>query len=153
LQREVYGWDDETFDGIDWATIGRAREKLTHTKKKHTCKIMHGWLPTMSMIVHITGNKQCPGCSCNKKTIDHMILCSHHPMGKKRKEMIAALRKKGLDNKIPQSVLNAICAMLKSYFNNKMNYVHANYHPSIKAAIEAQLKIGINFLVRGYFVT
>ena len=67
-----------------------------------------------------------------------MILCSHKLVDKKREELIAAFCKKGLDNKIPRSVLNVICAILTSYFNNNMDYVHATHHPSIKTAIEAK---------------
>ena len=64
-----------------------------------------------------------------------MILCYHHLMDKKRKKMITAFCKKGLDKKILRSVFDAICTVLKTYFNNKTNYILLTYYLSINAAI------------------
>lgn len=49
-----YDWDDATFDSIDWHAIGRVRQRLSFRKKVQTCKIIHGWLPTMNKNFRIT---------------------------------------------------------------------------------------------------
>jgi len=115
---------------------------------------MHVWLPIMSMVGHITGNKQCPGCPCRKDPIDHIILCPCRNMKNKREETIVEFQKKGLNSKIPRSVTNAIRAILKKYFNNEDDYLVRTYHPSIKAAIAALQRIGfIHLCIRGFLAT
>ena len=73
-----------------------------------TCKIVHGWLPTMHMLSHITGINQCPGCTSRDETIDHMILCPNWLMLKKQEEIMQDLRKKGLSSKVPTQVMNVL---------------------------------------------
>ena len=113
--KEKYDWTDNIFDSIDWAAIGRCRRKLPLQRKRQTCKIMHGWLPTMTKNFTTT-TTQCPGCSCRRETTDHMIICSNARMKKKQEEIITALRKKGLGGRTPRAISNAVCDIVESYF-------------------------------------
>ncbi len=73
-----YGWDNDTFDSIDWGAIKRVRSRCTPTQQMQTSKILHDWLPpVMHMLSHMTGNAQCPGCSCPNEMIQHLLHCPH----------------------------------------------------------------------------
>lgn len=151
---EKYEWSDEVFDSINWTSIGNVRRKLTYVRRMQTSKIMHGWLPIMHMRQHITGISQCPGCRCEDETLEHFIKCPHHLMKMKRKEIIAALRKKGLGNWVPKSIVHAFCELLNHFFNSDTDFVTPpTFKPSLCAAIQQQQKIGINFMIHGFFAT
>ena len=150
---EQYGWSHEDFDSIYWKSVRQVRRKMTHHKSTQVCKYMHGWLPNNHMRQWITGISQCPNCTCRDETLDHMLRCPNHQMKVKRKEMIAAFRKKGLAAKIPRRIILPFCEVLETYLHSRNNYISPTYIPSIKKAIRQQLTIGIKFLARGFIVT
>ena len=112
---EKYGWDEDDFNLVYWSSVGRVRRRLATEAFRQTSKIMHGWLPTAHMLGHISGNTQCPGCPCPDETLGHMLRCPHHLMARKREEIIAALRKKGIGARIPRRVLTAFIHLLTHY--------------------------------------
>lgn len=118
---------------------------------RQTSRYMHGWLPTMHMRQHITGIDQCPGCSCRDETIHHMLLCPHELMRKKREEILSEIRKKGLENKIPRAVVDALHAVLRKFFH-PTTILQTSQHCSVQAAILCQQQLGTHMLVRGFVV-
>lgn len=84
-------WDDETFDLVNWDSIGTVRRQLTDTKKMQTSKIMHGWLPIMHMRHFVTVISQCPGCGCTDETMEHLFQCPHEKMQQTRRDALAKM--------------------------------------------------------------
>ena len=81
-------WKEGTFEMVSWESIGTVRGNMGNTKKMQTCKIMHGWLPIMHMRQWITGVSQCPGCSCQDETMEHLFRCPHPTMKTTRAEAV-----------------------------------------------------------------
>ena len=72
---EQYGWTDREYDTVCWPAVKRCRgKKMSYRKFKQTSKMMHSWLPLGHMRHHVTGLNQCPGGTCNAKTIDQISL-------------------------------------------------------------------------------
>ena len=111
---------------------------------------MHGWLPTGHARRYITEISACPGCNHHDETIDHMLKCPHPFLQRKREEMIAAFRKKGLSKKIPRTIIKPFCEVMRKYLNNKTNYISSVYIPAVKEAIKQQLNIGMKYFPRGF---
>jgi len=149
--KEKYDWDDATFDGVDWNAIGRIRRKLSFRKKVQTCKIIHGWLPTMNKNFRVATTR-CPACRCQNETTNHVLVCPNPRMKTKREEIIAALRKKGLGRKVPRSMTNALCDLIEAHFNTSSDPSFLHYPPPIQTAIRAQRRIGTAMLLRGILV-
>ena len=73
---------------------------------------------------------------------------------KRNKEIIAALRKKGLGNWVSESIIHAFCKLLFHHLTSDYAYVTPpTFKPSLCAAIQQQQKIGTNFMVRDFFAT
>ena len=117
--KKKYKWSRSVLDSVHWASIGAVRRKLSNSKKRQTCKIMHGWLPTMHMRSHITRINQCPGCTCRDETIDHLFHCPHPRIQRAKKDILAQLRKKGLKAKIHKSILKAFIRVFRCYFDEE----------------------------------
>ena len=74
-------------------------------------------------------------------------------MAKKREEIIAALRKKGLDLRIPERVTSAFVELVRTYLRGSTMGNLNRYKQSLRDAIEQQEAIGINMMIRGFFAT
>jgi hypothetical protein len=143
-----YEWSRETFDTIDWELIRAARTKMGHTQRMQTSKIMHGWLPVMHMQAHITGRAQCPGCRCPDETLDHMFHCTNRLLITKREELLLDCRKKMIAGGIPRAIAEALYGLLFAYVKGTEPPSHSN--PQIAQAMAAQIRIGIEFIPRGF---
>ena len=120
---------------------------------RQTSKILHGWLPTAHMVGHVTENTQCPGCACGDETIDHMLRCPNALMKKKRREAIAALRKKGLKARVPKRVLNSFVGLLAHYLCEKEGDPVARIkHGGSRIAAHQQMAVGLKYMARGFLV-
>ena len=145
---EKYGWTHATFNKVNWEVVRTVRNKLPSSKFIHTSKIMHGWLPVMHMQAHSTGCPQCPGCSWQDETLDHMFKCEHIEARKRRAETIVVLRAKGIAMGIPRAIMEAITRILYEYTAGIDSTVPE--HPGIAAAVLAQNEIGYHLLPRGF---
>ena len=145
-----FDWDDSTFDAVHWETVGTVRRKLTRTKRMQSMKVMHGWLPIMHMRQFVTGVKQCPGCTCDDETMDHLFQCPHPRMKETRANALQVLKKAGKTNKIPSTVMTAVCHVLRTESDQSGNFHQRNHSKHISAAIDDQLAIGTSLLQRGY---
>ncbi len=142
-----YGWDNDTFDSIDWDVIKRVRSHCTSTQQMQTSKILHDWLPVMHMMSHMTSNTQCPGCSCTNETIQHLLHCPHLLMKAKRDEIVAALQKEGLKAHLPWVLLGVLSDyILGTITANTLIDATRRFHHSLAA----QARIGVNHLLRGF---
>ena len=148
--KEKYKWTDEVFDSIDWEAIGRCRNKQSITKKMNTCKIMHGWLPTMNK--NFTSKvDQCPGCVCPNETTNHVLVCPNVRMVDKREEIVEALRKKGLGKSVPRSVEKGLLELIIPHLRG--TYTISKFHAQvIRDAIRDQKRVGAKMLLRGFIV-
>lgn len=143
-----YHWTDEVFDTIDWPMIGTAWKKCTKTQLMQTSKIIHDWLPVMHMQGHMTGNKQCPACTHNDETLNHLFQCTHPSLVRTRTDTLATARMRGQKLGINATVLTALCDLLQEYFTGK------TYEPTqdiVGEAVAAQRAIGLQYLPRGIF--
>ena len=146
-----FGWDNSTFTGISWPIIRAVRRRCTHTQRMQSSKIMFDWLPVMHMLSHMTGNSQCPGCTCTDETLDHLFICPHPMLVAKREEILAALRKKGLKRRLPRAFLDTLSYMMDEYFNEAPTKPCS--HSLFRAASKTQRSIGVNMFLRGFPVT
>ena len=96
--KSKYNWINHTLKDIQWPSFKTVRQKLSHTKRMQTCKIVHGWLPI----------NQCPGCKCTDETIDHFLQCPHPSLTEQRKAILMQMKMKGIKLRIPKDVLNAV---------------------------------------------
>ena len=143
-----YGWSDTIFDSIYWQLIRSVRARASHTIRMTTSKILHGWLPVMHMLSHMTSIAQCPGCSNTDETLDHLFHCPHPSLVSTREEIISALRKKGLKRRVPRPFLDCVVAILSSHFG--IVRPDASTHPAFLTAMTAQSHIGFDMFLRGY---
>ena len=148
-----YEWNEGQFDTVDWESIGRVRKKLTVNKFRQSCKLMHGWIPVMHKRQHITGIKQCPGCSQPDETVEHVFRCPNPLMKKRRKEIVADLRKKRGKNKIPKSAMGILIDMVSHVFQGKRLFDSSKYDGRQQKVIASQQAIGLHLLPRGYVST
>jgi hypothetical protein len=146
-----FKWDDDTFYGISWPIIRAVRRRCTHTQRMQSSKIMFGWLPVMHMLAHMSGNSQCPGCTCVDETLDHLFTCPHPILVAKREEIITDLRKKGLKRRVPRAFLDAISTMMTAYFTATPSTPPS--HSLLRTALYKQRAIGVNMFLRGFSVT
>ena len=121
-------WDDETFDLVNWHSVGSVRNQLSNTKKMQTSKMMCGWLPIMHMRQFITGSSQCPGCLCTDETMEHLSQCPNEKMCKTREEAMARIKKLAKKRRIPQEVATAFCHYPHRKFGWKA-FLPANLFP------------------------
>lgn len=147
--KEKYDWDVATLDSIDWTTIGRIRRKQSAMQRMHSCKLMHGWLPTMNKNFRFT-TKKGPGCPCPNETNKHVYVCSSPIMARKRREIIAALRKKGL-KRVPQHIGNAIANLIAEHFQEPLPSAPL-YDQPIRDAIANQRRVGLTMILWGFIV-
>lgn len=143
-----FGWEDTTFDKVNWEIIRSARNGLTATQRIQTSKIMYGWLPIMHMQAHITGIKQCPCCTSPDETMDHLHQCPHKDLTEKREILLTKFRKKGLQLDIPRAIMDAIIGTLQAHSHDEV--VRPAEHASIVAAVLSQQQIGTHLLFRGF---
>ena len=129
-------------------------KKIGWAQQRQTSKLMHDWLPTMHMQVHITGISQCPGCSCPDEILNHVFQCPHELMKKRRQERIAQMRKKGIKEGVPRNIINTFCDVLHNTSSpNSIPLVQPVYSDEVQAAIVQQEGIGNEMMTRGFLAT
>ena len=146
-----YNWLHPTFDGVNWPAIRTVRRRLSKTQQMQTAKIMHGWLPVMHMLSHMTGNSQCPGCPHPDETLDHLFRCPNIVMRKRRDTLLLDLRTSGRKQGWPRPILEALWTIIHDFCEGQATTLPQ--HPQIREAVTAQLDIGINLLPRGFLST
>jgi hypothetical protein len=129
-----YNWSNRTLNDIYWPSIKTVRQQLSQTKRMQTCTIMHGWLPVTHMRQHITGINQCPGCKRTDETIDHFLQCPHPKITEQRRIILAQMKLRGINIKIPKDVLNAIIQTLANH-TGVGQHINHKYNPEITTAI------------------
>ena len=144
-----YKWTDSIFDSVDWKTIGTARKKCSKTELMQTSKIMHDWLPVMHMYGHVTGLQQCPACTHQDETLDHLFHCQHPALTRTRETALTTLVQKGKTLRIPHIFTDTIRGMLWAYFNEQ-DYNPPQRNQLLIEAVNAQKLIGLHLVPRGY---
>ena len=143
-----FQWDDQQFNSVLWNIVRSVRVNLlTATKQMKTSKIMHGWLPVNHMQGHATGITQCPCCPHPDETMEHMFKCTNPRLLAKKEELINDIRKKGMAKGIPRAIMEAICRCLYDFTHSNQPTIPEN--PTIAAAVESQIAIGLRLLPRG----
>ena len=64
---------------------------------------------------HITGASQCPGCRCQKETLDHMLKYLNKEAREARKTVLAVFRVEGKKKRIPRTVIDRIHYLFSHY--------------------------------------
>ena len=99
---------------VYWKSVRQARSKMWLAQSCQTSKIMCGWLSTNKLRSYITGVSRCPGCRCQKETLNHVLKGPNKEAREARKTTLAAFRKEG-KKKIPQKVIDRIQHLLTHY--------------------------------------
>ena len=63
-----------------------------------------------------------------------------------------ALRKKGLGQAAPRSIVDAICDLIDAYFTSSSTPSFLRFPPAVQKAVRDQLKVGTDMLLRGFIV-
>ena len=142
---EKYRWSVDIFHSIAWSTIKSVHTCCTHTQQMSTSKIMHGWLPVMHMMSHMSGNSQCPGCFCPDETLDHLFRCPHPLMITTRTMILSALQKQGQKRHVRRAFLDAIILVLADYFDSATS--PPPLLPLLQWAVMAQQLVGENMFL------
>ena len=142
-----FQWDDQQFNSVLWSIIRSVRKNITATEQMKTSKIMHGWLPVNHMQGHATGITQCPCCPHQDETMEHMFRCTNQRLMMKKDELINGIRKKGMAKGIPRAIMETVCRSLYDFVHSKTPTVPE--HPTLAAAVESQITIGLRLLPRG----
>ncbi len=142
-----YSWSTSIFNSIYWEGIGRARRRGTHTQLMHTSKLMHGWLPVNHVVGRYTGISQCPGCSVQDETIDHLFHCPHQQMVKARTESLSALRHFLIQAGTPRTFSDPFVHFIQSYLENRAPHTDNHF---AQETYQSQMSIGHNLILRGY---
>jgi hypothetical protein len=87
------GWNDWTFNSIDWDPQAKALSKLTYTQEQFATKLAHNLLPTRRHMKRIkqTESDLCPSCLETEETTTHIFACIHRIQW--HADFIASLRK------------------------------------------------------------
>ena len=142
---------DAQYNSVNWHTIGAVRRRSDLSKQRFTCKLMHGLLPVNHVRQHVTSISQCPGCPCGDETIAHLFKCPNSRMVSKRKEIIAALLKKGLW-KLSRKILCTVAEIMEQYSEGE-EIKPSTKHPDVLRAVHAQGELGSwEDFFRGYLV-
>jgi hypothetical protein len=75
--QQHYGWDEDTFNTIDWKAHHGALKKLTFARKKFITKFTHQLLP-MGTVFHkidTTQSATCSSCHGHLECHDHLYRC------------------------------------------------------------------------------
>ena len=78
------------------------------------------------------------------ETMEHMFKCTNQRLMTKKDELINDIRKKGMAKGIPRAIMEVVCRRL-------YNFIHSNppTNPTLAAAVESQIAIGLRFLPQG----
>ena len=142
-----FQWDDQQFNSVLWSILRSVRVNLTATEQMKTSKIMHGWLPVNHMQGHATGITQCPCCPHPDETMEHMFKCTNPRLMTKKDELINDIRKKGMAKGIPRAVMEVVCRCLYDFIHSNPPTIPGN--PTMAAAMESQIAVGLRLLPRG----
>ena len=74
--RSKNGWEQSTFDQVNWTAHGKA-VKASRPRRVHLTKFLHEALPTFHQAnVLDGGTRRCIGCGCCDETADHIFKCT-----------------------------------------------------------------------------
>ena len=149
--KQRQNWTDDQYDSVNWDIIGQVRKRSNLDRQRFTCKLMHGWLPVNHVRQHETNIPQCPGCDCEDETIAHLFKCQNDHMRKKREEIVAALRKKGL-RRLSRQILGTVADIVEQYAADIDINPKTTKHSLVTKAVEAQSRLGWEAFFRGYLV-
>jgi hypothetical protein len=108
---------------------------------------MHGWLPVNHVVGRYTGITQCPGCSAQDETIDHLFHCPHQQMVKAREESMSNLRRFLIRAGTSRAFSDQFALFIQSYLENRAP--HTDNHLA-QETYQSQMSIGHNLILRGY---
>lgn len=95
--KEKNGWDQHTFDTIDWNAHERAFKSLTECELFDVSKVMHRWLPVNTRLNKFdcadNPSSNCPVCTKAQETHQYLYQCQHFSSKNARNKEFEKLKK------------------------------------------------------------
>ena len=130
-----------------------ARRNMTLKEDTNLTKHMNEWLNTGRQKGHFGQVPECPGCGWHEETQLHMFQCLEPKAVAARKAAFKTMTNYYHEKSIPAWVAKPFIRMCSNICNKNSNdTVHLDSPPIVQVAIQQQLKLGPDFLLRGYLV-
>jgi hypothetical protein len=87
------GWNETTFDHVDWVAYGKAFSRLTRCRQISIAKLSHGLLNTYYQNhKYYRTSSTCPCCWDDIETLRHVFICQQEEVAAHRKERLQLLK-------------------------------------------------------------
>ena len=137
------------FDDIDWACIGKVRQKHQINRIVRTSKMMYRWLPVghnwQKCKLH---SDKCPCCRATDETFQHLMCCENDHLAAIRKEAISSFRTMCNKMKIPTNFADFFVKVIHAAMKNTI--VEQTTNDYLNTALKAQEQIGMYHLLVGF---
>ena len=146
--KEKYGWNDATFETVNWTVHDKAIRAQRH-KKTHFVKLVHDVLPT-NRVQHrwnLQHSNKCTLCQRAEETRDHLLRCERAAEWRSKCLQIMGARCERLrTNRGLQSIL---IRGLMTWFQGDTQLTAWGYTPKMMSLIHSQNAIGWGQLFNG----
>ena len=92
----------------------------------------------------------CPGCRCEKETLDHVLKFPNKEAREAIKAALVAFRVDGKKKRIPQTIIEKIHYPLINYIQGREGAVVAPGSSALDVATSQHMTIGLELLSRGF---
>ena len=143
----------DDYHSIYWRGIGIARKQLTLKEDITVTKFMNGWLNTGRQKGLFGDVSECPACGWHEETQLHMYECTQSAATEARNNAIKLMTTYYHEKQVPALVYVPFIKMIRNICDvNLDEAIHQQQPPTVQAAIQAQQKLGGEFMLRGYLV-
>jgi ribonuclease HI len=149
--KRKYGWKTmEHYDAIYWQGIGRARKGLSRADNIRLAKYINGWLNTGRQKGLFGQRSECPCCGKQEETQLHMFQCTHPKAEQARVEAFRLMERYYHQHGIPATVYMPFLKLCWAECERTELDVYGRQPPIVRQAIDSQIMLGGEFLLRGY---
>lgn len=147
-------WSENTFNDIDWNSLGSAIKSMSYHDIIRCQKISHNLLATNEREAKWYEHRSsaCASCQQSLETFDHILQCTHPSRTQLRKTWINETKKYFLEIDTPPLVATALIYGIHTWLDNKtptLIELRVYNNKSIIQAFNAQHKIGWQHIFRG----
>ncbi len=158
------GWNDTTFDHVDWVAYGKAFSHLTRCRQISIAKLSHSLLNTNHQNHKYYGTSlTCPCCWDDIETLRHVFICQQEEVAAHRKEQLQRLIDDLNTIKTPILLNTTIIQGISSWIDQELGLLDSPRcpfshsvvpsHMILTQAYQDQSQIGWDQLLRGRIST
>ncbi len=140
------------YNNIHWKAIGDARRTCSPVKNIRIAKFMNGWLNSGRQKGLFGKCPQCPACGWHEETQLHMYQCSHPEVKSSQRATFKLLERYYHQHHVPPAVYIPFTKLCWKICNKEPHVIHDPLTQTVNTAINKQLQLGTEFMLRGYLV-